>query len=174
MPRPVRSNASEDTCSLQEALDAALFAISQIDIWDFSETLVTARLIVFDAFMKLLPVCPNPQAWLQLQINFSLLFDPFDLAWRLVRLGLGTSVTYVQAKAGQLAPKLIWCIDDVQVTLENRIAAMSLEGIWMTARMSEPYLYSKTFLSGTALRLPDLRKMIDQWVDECLYRESQI
>lgn len=65
--RPVRSNASEDNCSLQEALDATLTDISQRNIWHCSETIVIARLIVVDNFLKFSSAYQAhlyPQTWL--------------------------------------------------------------------------------------------------------------
>lgn len=163
--RLARSNASEDTNSLQKALDAAPVNISQIDIWHLRRTIVTARLIVFDAFLNLSPVYQayqSTQTRLQLQNNCSPLSDPFDLVWRFVRLDPGTSEAYDQAHTPRFGHGLICCIDEVQVTLENRIRALSMEEIRSKLWAQFP---SKTFLSSAAPRLPDLKKMIDQWTD---------
>ena len=50
------------------------------------------------------------------------------------------------------------------MTLENRVRATIVEGIWIAIWTQNS---SKTVLSGTALSIPDLREMIDQWVDLC-------
>lgn len=65
----VRSNASEDISSLQDALDAAPFKIPMSDVFELSDTIVSARLIVFDFFLKRFPKQQNPPTWIQLQIN---------------------------------------------------------------------------------------------------------
>jgi hypothetical protein len=164
--QPFRGNASEDTSSLQEAFDAAPFKISELDVRELSETIMFARLIVFDTFLKLCAADQNisstPYAWSQLQVNCSVTFDPFDLAWRLVRLDHATFKEYAECWNGKSSHDLIWCIDEVQVALEDGIGKTFLDTAWFTIHNLE----SKAVLSGTALRLRDLRRIVDPWAEE--------
>lgn len=157
---PVRSNASEDTSSLHKALYAASFKIATLDVWELSDAIVSARLVVFDYFLKKFPMYRNdPPTWMQLQINCASRYDPFDLAWRLVRLDPGTFNEYMQCWAGQSTCDLIWCFDEAQTALENPIGEKFLDRMWFNIHN----LNSKIILSGTALRLSDVMSMVDPW-----------
>lgn len=162
--RPVRSNASRDTSSLQEALNAAPFKISEFDASGLCITILFARLIVFAVFRKLLQsqnAKPTPYTWIQLQVNYSELSDPFDLAWRLIRLDLDNCHEHAQWQPLQVNQGLIWCIDEAQAALETPVGGKILDEIWFDVFN----LHSKAILSGTALRLSELKGMIDPWAE---------
>jgi hypothetical protein len=175
--RAFRGNASEDTFSLQNALDTAPFSITEFDVRELGESIVFARLIVFDAFLELSPVFKEAQpeacqTWKQLQINCSSGCDPFDLAWRLVRLDLVTYRDYAQRWESGYDYNLVWCIDEVQEVLETGIRKEFLESIWYRVNSLLNCKNSKMILSGTALRLEDMRRVIKNFDERELDEEA--
>lgn len=164
---PVRGDASVDTLSLREALGTAAFKISDFDIRTHGPTIVFSRLIVFEVFLKSFPAYENAHAWSQLQINCNSLYDPFDLAWRLVRLDPNSYREYAQGWATRQTHDLIWCIDEVQVALENRIGEELLRNIWLQILnfIPENENDSRIILSGTSLRLKDVTRVVEAWAE---------
>lgn len=165
--RPVRGNASRDTLSLWESLDKATFKIEVLDARELGATIVYARTMVFDTFTKHFPEYSNPdpitcQVWMQLQVNCIPHFDPFDLAWRFARLDLETSKTYAESWISSDDDDFIWCIDEAQVALETRIGEELLECIWTQSLNTVRRLRSKVILSGTALQLKEVRRVIEK------------
>ena len=167
--RPVRSNASKDTLSLWESSNRAPLKFLAFDIDFLSAQFLDARRVVFQTFLTLLPAYKNPHIWMQLQINCSPRFDPFDLAWRLARFC--SRGVYIGEQVDPLHGHLIWCIDEVQVALENRIGEILLQDIWWLIIPSGERSESKVILSGTALRLKALKEVIEPWAEpyETLY-----
>lgn len=100
----------------------------------------------------------NPPTWAQLQTNCALPYDTFDLAWRLVRLDHGIAIEDTYAWQGPST--LIWCFDEVQTAFENQIGENFLDRMCFNIRV---VVNEKLVLSGTALRLSNLRKMVDKW-----------
>lgn len=156
---PFRGNASEDTSSLQKAFDAASFKMSKSDVFEHSDAIVCARLVVFLYFWEHFPKHRNPPTWIQLQTNCASPYDPYDLVWRLIRLDHGACMEQLQSWQGPSA--LIWCFDEVQTAFENPVGEQFLDRMWFNIHN----LDGKVVLSGTALRLSNLRKMVDRWAE---------
>lgn len=156
---PFRSDASEDTSSLQKAFDAASFQMSTSDVFELSDAILDARLVVFRYFWDNFPTYRNPPTWIQLQTNCASPYDPFDLVWRLVRLDHGSCMKRLQSWLGP--SDLIWCFDEVQTAFENPIGEMFIDRMWFNVHNSD----AKIVLSGTALRLSNVRKMTDRWAE---------
>lgn len=110
---------------------------------------------------------------MQLQINCSARFDPFDLAWRLARFC--SRGVYIEEQLDPLHGRLFWCIDEVQVALENRIGEVLLQDIWWLIMPSGERSESKVILSGTALRLKALKEVTEPWAEpyEALYSDPE-
>ncbi|KAJ9616878.1 hypothetical protein H2200_000598 [Cladophialophora chaetospira] len=110
-----------------------------------------------------------PRNWMLLQITCGD-FDAFDLVWRLIRhfrfADLASLSAFSEMKVQGISP--IWCFDEVQQSFEDYHGQDLLQSMWSEVLLSG----SKSILSGTSLRLPDVKNLGKQISQEEMPRRG--